>query len=1641
MRLLRALEADGRYATPEEQSVLARWSGWGALPKVFDEADEQWADIREELRSLLGDDAEAWGEAKRSVLNAHYSDPRVVMAMWDAVRGLGLETGSVLEPGCGSGNFFAYAPDGVQLVGVERDRTTAAIAGALYPDAAVLAVPFEAFDAHTPFDAAIGNVPFAQVTPTDPRYNRGSLTLHNYFLAKSLQLVRPGGIVMALSSLYTLDARNPAARRTLAQHADLVGAVRLPNRSMYKIAGTDVIQDILILRRRPDGAPPAGADGWDRTVEIEAPDESTGATNLVRVNRYFADNPAHVLGTTVSGHGIYRDGEMMVRGDLASLGDRVQAALAAIVERTELRYEPAFASRADPPRRRLVGDTEVQGDRLTPLRHGNFVVSRTGVLYLLRHGELVPAPVPKGSGQEVRALVHLRDRVVDQLRLEADDAPEAEIEANRQRLVIGYEDYVRGWGPLNRVAWHRTGRADPVTGEDVRRRAHPRMGGFRDDPEWAVLSSIEDYDEETGVAAPAAILQERTVHPPLVRLGAETADEALAISLDEHGRVDLGRVAELLGVDEETARAEIDPRVFEDPRTAELVPAEMYLSGNVRQKLAEATRAAAADGLFARHVEALGPVQPAQVGAKDIVVRPGAPWVSTRDIEAFACEVLGGYRAKVSFTPSIGAWDVDAPGADRYESRWGTPRMSPEALLEASLNQRLVRVYDTHDERRVLNVTDTAAAREKQEEIAERFSRWVWEDDSRTARLVETYNARFNSYVPPDYGGDHLTLPGLASTFVPHSHQRAAVARIIREGRALLGHAVGAGKTATMVIAGMELRRLGLVNRPAYVVPNHMLEQFSRELLQLYPQARVLSVTKDMTGREGRRKFVARAATGEWDAVVITHSAFERMPLRTRTVERYVAEQTQAMRDDLESAQSTLDDVSGDAKRKSRSTVKKLEARVAQQEARLAALIDAASKDAGVCWEETGIDFLMIDELHLFKNRTIVTAVEGVGHRGSKRASDLDAKLWYLRQARGNRVLVGATATPIANSIAEAWVMQTYVQPDVLAEAQLDRFDAWAATFGQVVSAVELAPDGGSYRVSSRLARFQNVPELVGQFRRTADVKARADLDLKLPQLRGGGPQVVVVSASDDLTDYVGTLVDRAEVIRNKGVEPDVDNMLKVTGDGRAAALDMRLVGGRPDPEGGKLAVVADRIARIYRDTRDNAYVDTGGEPSPRRGGFQIVFCDLATPGGGRAWNAYDQLKENLVAAGVPSDEVAFIHDPNNDDTRARLFAKCRNGQVAVLVGSTQKMGVGTNIHTRAVALHHIDCPWRPADIEQREGRIIRQGNQNDEVQILRYATEGSFDVYMWQTVERKAGFIDQVMRGEAVGRDVDDVGDAVLSFAEVKALASGNPLIIELAGVQADKAKYERLEQAHREEQANLQSKADGARRGLVRAEQTADDYRSAIERRIDTSGDRFTMRIEDQAFTSRADANAALRDIVSESFQSLRDRTDRHRQLPERCIGEVGGFEVHLAGYALADNEVVTLAVRFGDRAEREIRVTPEDAETLTTKLVERIERPIRRLEAELKLADQHLAELKDDIRHIEERIGEPFAHRDHLTHLRHRHQAITDELEAQAESDATAADRRSATPSENPADAPKPIDQPSTDNHDASPPPPSL
>ena len=1566
------------------------------MPAVFDERTDRLAGERAQLRDLLDD--RQWRAAERATLNAHYTDAALAQVMWDVVAASlpSQPPPRVLEPGCGAGTFIGLAPavatgPGSRLIGVELDPTTAAIAKHLYPHADIRAESFA--DTRIPtasVDVVIGNVPFGKVALHDKAHNAGNHSLHNHFIIKSLALTRPGGVVAVLTSHWTMDAANPSARREIAAMADLVAAVRLPMSAHQKAAGTQVITDVLVLRRRAEGDAPADASGWQTTTPTgDDPDAP------VLVNSYFAARPDRVIGELGTRMGQFGP-ELAVT---AQAGTDIAEQLG-----TQLRHQIAVAAAAADPGQQpwqLIGPAVTTSPELrvlapdAPAHHLDHHIEAgpAGTFTVVEHGTLAPYPVPARQAKELTALLGLRDTTVALLSAEASSVDDTTaMQALRSTLNTQYDAYAKQWGPINRITFRRTGRVDEVTGDDKLARISPPQGGFRIDPHAPAVYALEDFDAAAGTARKAPIMTGRVVAPRVPRLGADSPADAVAICLDTHGEVRLDEVARLLGRTEADTASAIAGLVFTDPDSPDrLVPAAEYLSGNVRIKLAAAEAAAERDSAMPHgahqwdaNVTALRGVIPTDLTPAEIDARLGASWIDATVIRQFLRETLEDPTVAVE-NPGGATWAVTgARHSVLSTSTFGTQRVSAIDLAAALLEQRQIRVTDeTPDGRRIPNLTETIAAQEKGREIAERFSEWIWEDPDRTTALARRYNDMFNSIALRSYDGAQMQLPGLAVTFTPRDHQTAAVARIVSEPSVLLAHEVGAGKTAEMVIGAMELRRLGMAAKPAVVVPNHMLEQFSREWMQLYPQARILAASVDDLSRDKRRLMVARIATGDWDAVILSRSAFERVPLSIRAQERYLDAQLDDMRHQLENAKG-----GGGL------TVKRLQGSLARAEERLKQLTDGA-KDPGITFEETGIDYLMVDEAHGYKNLRTVSNIPGVAIEGSQRASDLDMKMAYLRDRHGGRVATFATATPIANSVSEAYTMQRFLRPDLLQTAGLTDFDTWAATFGEVTTDLELAPDGTRFRMQARFAKFRNVPELLRMWHVSADIKTAEDLQLPTPDLRNGRAETVVVPATPELSDFMRELSARADAVQARRVDPDVDNMLRVATHGRMAALDLRLLGRSPGPDA-KLASAADRIAAIHHSSADRSYPN-----SPTPGALQIVFCDLGTPqqrgrGGGtlaNGWNAYDELKARLIERGVPADKIRFVHEARNDKEKGELFAAARNGRVSVLVGSTEKMGVGTNVQARAIALHHLDCPWRPADIAQREGRILRQGNLNPEVEIVRYVSEGSFDAYLWQTVERKAKFIGQVMRGRLDVREIEDIGDTALSYSEVKALATGDPRILEKARADADMTKLERLERAHGRNQRALSATIDRAEEQLPKLHADRQLVESALQRRTDTSGDHFAMTVGGVAWATRADAAAALRHALT----TLLPTSDAGYDRPT-TVASIAGHEVIATARRYLEPHI---SLELAGVPRSHVRVEPDELRTdrplgIVIKLENRaadLERTLSRLIHEADALAREGDRARND-------YGQPFAHREALADARIRSTALAAELAEQSQ-----------------------------------------
>ncbi|MEV4773081.1 DEAD/DEAH box helicase family protein [Micromonospora humida] len=1616
LRTLRTLQAEDRPATAEEQAVLARWSGWGAVPGVFEgrtehRNHERFAAAREELRQLL--DEREYAAAERNTLNAHYTDAAYVRAIWDAVTGLGFDGGDVLEPGCGPGTFIGLAPGNARMVGVEVEPVTAGIAAALYPHATIRTESFA--DTRAPaatFDLTIGNVPFGAFALADRRYNPGKHSIHNHFLIKSLHLTRPGGLVVALTSRYTMDAANPAARREMAAVADLVAAVRLPTGAHEDAAGTKVVTDLLILRRREPGQDQAGM-AWEQTREIDVPGGDT-----VHVNEFFANRPDRVLGDLSVGRGAHGAQDLVVTGSGDTAADLARV-LGEVVD------EARLAGLTLTPRVEAGPVAPVAVLAAVGREEGHIEALDDGTFTTVTAGQVVEHKVPATQADELRALLLLRDTVTALLRAESsslddgdehpDGPPAGSAAFLRIRLNTLYDAYVAQYGYLNRYDTYTrrqrnktTGELETIldeeTGQPKLYRNYPQLAGFRGiDPYAATVFALENFNDDTRTATKADIFSKRVILPRAARLGADSPEDALAICLDDHGAVLLPEIARLLGVDEIQAREVLGELVYDDPATGRLVEAAAYLSDNVRAKLDQALIAAEDDPRFEVNVRALQRVLPRDVGPGEIMVSFGAPFIDYQDVQAFLQEILRDPRLRVTH-PGGSDWQVKGSRTGVLaRSTWGTAGMSAPELAQRLLTKTPIRVfYEVEKGKRAFDVEATAAAQAKAVELEERFESWVWEEPERAARIAATYNRMFNAHVPRSYVGVQRSLPGISVEFKPRPHQIEAVTRIVNEPGVGLFHCVGAGKTAVMAIGAMELKRLGLVNKPAIVVPTHLLEQFSREFLQIYPQARVLAAGQDDTSAARRQRFVARCATGNWDTVIMAASFFETLRLSDDEQRRFLDGELKDLRQKIERAHAQAVANGEDPGRSA--AVKRLQASLVRREEKIKAKFDKPT-DPGVTFDQTGVDFVFRDEWHDLKNDTIMSSIADASNDGSDRAIDFRAKLDFLRRRYGQRVVCGATATPIANSVRELYVVTRHLRPDLLEATGTMDFDTWASVFGKVVTSVEISPTGSGFQTKSRLAKYTNAAELSLMLRTFGDIRTPDDLQLPTPLLTVNAdghraPHVIPIDPAPELVDFIATLDDRVEWCRNHPREREIDNILKISGEARAASLDLRLLGAAQDTPG-KIDVAARNIAEIWQAHRDTRYLAdpdaTNPVEHPTPGALQIVFCDLGTPkkDPGR-WTAYEALRDRLVDLGMPRDAVRFIHEAGSDKEKANLFAACRNGDVSVLIGSTGRMGTGTNIQNRAVALHHLDCPWRPADITQRDGRIMRQGNQNAEVSIYRYVVTGSFDAFSWQTVARKGGFIDQMMRG-TVAREIEDVSDETLQAHQIKAIATGNPLLIEKEELGMELARLERANRSHHNTHAALERQIRELHQWIAVDERRVDALDQTIAQRQDIRGDKFRMTVAGHHLDKRPDAGRALQHALTAASAGL-GSTEQRDRVP---LATLGGFDVTATIWNGRDGVLVSLTVNNDSGMTTQLSLT--DATTGdATGLIRRLEHHLASLETRRGQLVANIAGQREEIERARAQLGQPFARHDELVRTRRRMRAVSAAVDAIADLD---------------------------------------
>ena len=1372
IQTLRTLEQEHRGATAEEQQVLSQYVGWGGLADVFDPNKENWSAEYTQLKGLLTE--EEYAAARASTLNAHYTSPVVIRAIYDAVEKMGFQSGNILEPSLGIGNFFGMLPSGMadsRLYGVELDSITGRIAQKLYPQADITVAGFETTDRRDFYDLAVGNVPFGQYKVNDKAYNKLGFSIHNYFFAKTIDQIRPGGVIAFVTSRFTMDSKDSSARKYMAERADLLGAIRLPNNAFKANASTEVVSDILFLQKR------------DRPADIEPAWVQLGQTeDGFNINQYFVDHPEMVLGNLELESTQYGHDLTVAPIEDANLADQLTEA----VQHIEGQYTAVEIAAPD------VADAEVQRKTLPAdptVKNFSYTVV-DGEIYYRENSIMTQIELSDNAKGRVAGMVELRQIVNELIDQQLNDFPDEDIKASQAKLNAAYDAFTAKYGLIND-------------------KKNARL--FDDDSSYYLLCSLENLDENKNLKSKADMFTKRTIRPERVVTSVDTPSEALAVSIGEHGKVDLPYMADLLGTpgNYERITTELSGVIFKDPAAdvddpeAGWQPADEYLSGNVRNKLRMAQLAAESHPEFKINVEALTKAQPKDLEASEIDIRLGATWLNPAIVQQFMMETFQPpYRIRynnliqVRYSPFTSEWRIgNKSAAGMYDimstETYGTHRANAYKILEDTLNLRDCRIYDTIEEdgkeRRVLNQKETMLAQQKQQAIKDTFAGWVWQDPQRRNLLVKQYNELFNSTRPREYDGSHIHFVGMNPEINLREHQRNAVAHVLYGGNTLLAHEVGAGKSFEMAASAMESKRLGLCQKSLFVVPNHLTEQWASEFLRLYPNAKLLVTSKKDFEPANRKRFCARIATGDYDAVIIGHSQFEKIPLSAERQARIIEDQIE----EIENAIAEAKEQSGE-----HFTVKQMEKTRKTLEVKLKKLQSTDRKDDVVTFEQLGVDRLFVDESQNYKNLYLYTKmrnVAGLSTSEAQKSSDMFGKCRYLDEVTGGRGVIFATGTPISNSMTEMYTLMRYLQYSTLQQKQLTHFDAWASTFGETTTAIELAPEGTGYRARTRFAKFFNLPELMNMFKEAADIKTSDQLHLPVPEAKF---ETVVVKPSEIQQDMVKSLSERAAEVHSGAVDPSVDNMLKITSDGRKIGLDQRLMNPlTPDDPDSKLNACVDNVLRIWNETKEDNLT-------------QLIFCDMSTPKGDGSFNVYDDIRTKLLAAGVPESEVEFIHNADTEGKKADLFSKVRSGKVRVLLGSTAKMGAGTNVQTLLVAVHHLDVGWRPSDMTQRNGRIIRQGNKNKQVYVYNYVTEGTFDAYLWQTLENKQKFISQIMTSKSPMRSCDDVDEQALSYAEVKALCAGDPRIREKMDLDVQVAKLKVLRSDYQNQKYRLEDK-----------------------------------------------------------------------------------------------------------------------------------------------------------------------------------------------------------------------------------------
>ena len=1456
IRTLEKIESENRIATLEEQEVLSQYVGWGGLADAFDESKSAWANEYQELKGLLSE--QEYASARESTLNAHYTSPAIIRSIYDSLDKMGFEKGNVLEPAMGIGNFFGMMPEKMQesrLYGVELDGITGRIAKQLYPNADIKITGFEKTDYPNDFfDVAIGNVPFGQYKVADKQYDKQNFLIHDYFFAKTLDKVRPGGVVAFVTSKGTMDKKSPEVRKYLVQRAELLGAVRLPNTAFKENAGTEVTSDILFLKKR------------DRVMDLE-PDwvHLSEDENGIAMNSYFAEHPEMIVGKMEMVSGPYGLESTCMPDTTRPFAQQLQEAISHIdgeieaVELDELADELADAT--------IPADPDVKNYSYT------LVDDR---VYYRENSIMKPLDMSDSMQERIKGMVGIRNCTPELINLQLEEYPDTVIKEKQAELNSLYDAFSKKHGLIN---------------SQTNKRA------FNQDSSYCLLCSLEKLDDEGNFKGKADMFTKRTIKKAEVVTSVDTASEALAVSLSEKARVDLDYMAELTGKDVGTVKEELTGIIFQNPLTDQWETADEYLSGNVRDKLETAKVYVESHPEYAVNVQALTQVQPKELDASEIEVRIGATWIDPKYIEDFMREtfetpqhLLDRNVVGVQYSDVTGQWNIKGKNADYGNSlvnmTYGTSRRNAYTILEDSLNLKDSRVYDTVEEdgkeRRVLNKKETTIASQKQEAIREAFKDWVFRDPERRQVLVAKYNQLFNSTRPREYDGSHLKFPGMTPDIELKPHQKNAVAHVLYGDNTLLAHCVGAGKTFEMTAAAMESKRLGLCQKSLFVVPNHLTEQWASDFLRLYPGANILAATKKDFEPANRKKFCSRIATGDYDAVIIGHSQFEKIPL---SQERQVAIIERQI-DEIELAIAQAKADNGE-----RYTIKQMEKSRKSLLTRLEKLNDASRKDNVVTFEQLGVDRLFVDESHNYKNLFLYTKMRnmaGIAQSEAQKSSDMFAKCQYLDELTGGKGVTFATGTPISNSMTELYTNMRYLQYGTLQKLGLGHFDSWASSFGETQTAIELAPEGTGYRAKTRFAKFFNLPELIALFKESADIQTPDMLNLPVPEAEY---ENVVLKPSEYQKDMVASLAERAEAVRDRQVQPYEDNMLKITNDGRKLALDQRLINDMlPDDENSKASTCVEKAFEIWEQTKEQKST-------------QLIFCDLSTPKGDGTFNVYEDIRNKLIEKGVPPEEIAFMHEANTELRKAELFGKVRSGQVRFLLGSTQKMGAGTNVQDRLIALHHLDVPWRPSDIEQQEGRILRQGNLNPKVKIFRYVTEGTFDSYSWQLIENKQKFIGQIMTSKSPVRSCEDVDEAALTYAEVKALATGNPYIKEKMDLDIQVSKLKLMKANHTSQKYRLE---DNIAKHYPQQITILKECISGMQADIQTAKanlpvdkEQFSMKEGDKLYTDKKEAGTALVEMCKE-IKTVN---------APAVIGEYAGFKMAVSFDAFNQKFVMNL------------------------------------------------------------------------------------------------------------------------------------